>query len=869
MKLGQQSTTDLTYSCAVLTLDSACESCPLEHMGFPLLDERVLPPGEQVSEWSSCYGSSSSSEPPWYVDVYPRPVGSNRLCVLNKTDPQNQFHECISYDQYEAMQSEFSFGNGEFDAYEVVYGPYLSDECEAQCPPTSSEVFEPRCMPLSSYDSGLHSVCGGPYYSQEQCGTGCGSSSSTSNEPTCDPHVNVVTLSDGTVFVEVVCNKSSSSSSSSSFSPGNEGNSSSSSKCQLGEPPQTTKELCPDGSVHKTTYHVPNFKECTWSPLEYVQNECDTTSSSSCSQLKRHCLYSNFDTQSLSIVFSQEDKPPPCTYRHYCLPEGCVYLCEDPSLGTPMDSCPGGDCCGPGICDKDCVANEYANCIACAMYGGSWFFEGVGWQEWHDSNCGCCCVNNGSEEQCVENVKQSRCGPDGGLGLSLACGSYDPYGFHGSNHGSNQCAYSWSAGTCKSSSSSSSSNTSSSSSSLNETKWVCHFYSGCVEDTEGFGGTTYEECQANCGQYWTCQYYGCQQNPYYFELQFGEFRTYPECTTSCVERFDCDGYNGCWSQGIGTYGLTQAECAERCVVTDRVCDPYDPCRSVYGLVSDPQSYPPPPECPITGCDRYWDCTTSGCEQSPYYSLTGYTQSACQSACVQTFYCDNYSRCQEYYSDTFSYPYPDISSCEIECINRYYCDFTTGCLSYGYGTSGQDSCSNLALTGTCYHRYYCDENNGCTDAGWGPLQQGQIESCDSTSCVKYFICVEGTGCVDKYYAQGGSIPSGGYPTREQCASSCPVSGCTNPNSPNYDEYATCDDGSCLTCCNQGLCVVDDDSPCKGPNCNLLLDGCCDAGCLPCNGTIDDCSPTFQGGFTATGCDGSTINYPSCYDCPSGS
>jgi hypothetical protein len=63
---------------------------------------------------------------------------------------------------------------------------------------------------------------------------------------------------------------------------------------------------------------------------------------------------------------------------------------------------------------------------------------------------------------------------------------------------------------------------------------------------------------------------------------------------------------------------------------------------------------------------------------------------------------------------------------------------------------------------------------------------------------------------------------------------------------------------LTCKNQGLCVVNDND--DGANCNDVANGCCDNYCLEAG----DCSPTYQGSFTATGCDGKTIVYESCTD-----
>ena len=89
---------------------------------------------------------------------------------------------------------------------------------------------------------------------------------------------------------------------------------------------------------------------------------------------------------------------------------------------------------------------------------------------------------------------------------------------------------------------------------------------------------------------------------------------------------------------------------------------------------------------------------------------------------------------------------------------------------------------------------------------------------------------------------------------ECKCTGCIGGCTNPYSPNYDPKAQDDDGSCKTCQNQGLCVLDD--PDGGSNCNAIGNGCCDEYCL----TANDCSPTFQNSFTSK--DGN-YKYPSCY------
>lgn len=1084
MKIGQQSTTDATYACAVLKMDSACSVCPPEHMGMYLLEDRVVPKDSEFSEWPECQGSSSS-EPPWYLDVFPLPAEDNKLCVLNRADAQNQFYECITYAEYQTqppsslktgMSAFYKFddlsdssgngnslanpagvtfevgkvgnaavfnGSGQFltssapqpsssitlaawvylnpdvweafivdsvtgnnwegggsglvainggfirfylfyggcdpnpenctepldstdpvptgewhhvagtfdsstnvmslyidgqlnntktvqnrttpfggtlannfgigsnadgtyglmsgkidalgiwsralaiseisslcngglgtedlGAYQFMSGPYFAEECESQCPPTQSIPDSPKCIPLSDYDPAVHLVCGGPYYSQDQCGTGCGSSSSSDfhgdpsssseSNPTCEPTFKIITSPDGTILVVPTCSEGGSSSSSEDADQR-----SSSSACELGTPPENETVLCSDGTVSHRVFYMPNFRDCVWSPLTYTVNECPP-SSSSCEHLDRYCLYSQLNLNNLSVIFAQEDKPPPCTYRHYCLPEGCVYLCEDDSLGTPMESCLSGDCCGEGVCDRDCEAKSYANCIVCAMYGGYWFYQGQGWKSWHDSNCGCCCMSNGSEIECVGNVKEAKCKEGGGLSFSISCTPYDPYGFHGGNHGSNQCSFSWTPGECKSSSSSSSSfiSSSSSSSSSVQSNYICDFYTGCVQNYYGDWGTTLAECESTCLRNWTCYTDGCQQLWYYYPTQPGQFTKKEDCESLCLQRYACDSNSGCVNIGFATDGLLNCD---SCVVVDKVCDPYDPCRTVWGIGSPS---PTPVPCP-QGCEKYWDCTSYGCQQSYYYSLSGYNHDACKIACLETFYCDNYARCVGSYSDYYKNPYEDKSSCEFACTNRYYCDMINGCLPSGYGTYGAESCADLLATPECVHRYYCDEFSGCMDMGWG-YQQGYDLSCDSSSCVKYFVCVPGIGCVEKYIKSSESIPGDGYATFPECAASCKVAGCTNPNSPNYNQNATCDDGSCLTCCNQKKCVIDDDSPCRGPNCNALgssQSSCCDYGCLPCGTlTTSDCSPSFQGSFKATACDGSQIDYPSCFDCcPSG-
>lgn len=110
--------------------------------------------------------------------------------------------------------------------------------------------------------------------------------------------------------------------------------------------------------------------------------------------------------------------------------------------------------------------------------------------------------------------------------------------------------------------------------------------------------------------------------------------------------------------------------------------------------------------------------------------------------------------------------------------------------------------------------------------------------------------------------------------------CGKSGCTNPNAENYDPDATCDDGSCQTCCTEEKCRLSDD--CKGLDCNAFNGGqggpggnydCCDSGCLPCGDpSYRDCHESFDntvtggGNFVATKCDNTEIIYYDCYECP---
>jgi hypothetical protein len=134
------------------------------------------------------------------------------------------------------------------------------------------------------------------------------------------------------------------------------------------------------------------------------------------------------------------------------------------------------------------------------------------------------------------------------------------------------------------------------------------------------------------------------------------------------------------------------------------------------------------------------------------------------------------------------------------------------------------------------------------------------------------------------------PEGCYCCDGVCQAEPCVPGCTNPNAPNYNPSATCDDGSCETCCNQGLCVLEDPD-CLG-NCNSLTapngcnpagtteqEGpcvdCCDSYCQngcpdedPPQGAPNDCHSSFAASYVVTpemDCDGVGFTYENCFDC----
>jgi len=91
----------------------------------------------------------------------------------------------------------------------------------------------------------------------------------------------------------------------------------------------------------------------------------------------------------------------------------------------------------------------------------------------------------------------------------------------------------------------------------------------------------------------------------------------------------------------------------------------------------------------------------------------------------------------------------------------------------------------------------------------------------------------------------------------------TSGCTNPDACNYNPDATIDDGSCQDCSNAAvgettIQVCDDGDPCTMNDTEIILN-CNGVVCVPCVGTIVDCSTTDE--TTTQACndgDSCTIN-----------
>lgn len=310
-----------------------------------------------------------------------------------------------SYSEDDFTSSKFIFGidpaapslsfNGYVDDLRIVSAAvYKSNfvppdnKNDDYLPAIGDQVY---CIPLIDYDANIHEICGGPYYSKDQCGScnssssSSGSSSSSSAEIACFPIVSIVDMPDGSKAVDVICSDQPASSSSSFCIP---------------EVPPSEDIICPDGRQVGKTYYLPNFADCSWVAYHDIYGVCDGSSSSSsssfdCHEQVRHCLYSDFSLG--TSLFALEDKPPPCTYRTYCLPEGCVEICETEG-STPISSCDPA-CCTPGSCLLDCSTSvAVSNCIACGLLGGMWFSTSELLSAYLDQNCNLKCWSCSDDE---------------------------------------------------------------------------------------------------------------------------------------------------------------------------------------------------------------------------------------------------------------------------------------------------------------------------------------------------------------------------------------------------------------------------------------------------------------------------------------
>lgn len=153
---------------------------------------------------------------------------------------------------------------------------------------------------------------------------------------------------------------------------------------------------------------------------------------------------------------------------------------------------------------------------------------------------------------------------------------------------------------------------------------------------------------------------------------------------------------------------------------------------------------------------------------------------------------------------------------------------------------------------------CGDGTCCSEGQTCCLDEG---SGTYTCCNPGDTCCGGTCCPPGNNCCTESTTSPPYCS----ADPCPIPGCMYPGSPSYNPEATCDNGSCATCCNAGLCVVDDRD--AGANCNPVGNGCCDTFCL----TANDCSPSFiTGSGQLSSCDRDldgnpfTNEYPACLE-----
>lgn len=209
-------------------------------------------------------------------------------------------------------------------------------------------------------------------------------------------------------------------------------------------------------------------------------------------------------------------------------------------------------------------------------------------------------------------------------------------------------------------------------------------------------------------------------------------------------------------------------------------------------------------------------------------------------------CDDGTCCPQGKTCCLNQTTGEYACCDVCCGDGSCCDQGEFCcLDEDAGTY---TCCNATANEICCHGNCCAENSVCCDDG-SCCNQGQFCCLDEgagtyTCCDQGEICCNGSCCPAGHYCCTESTTSPPYCS----ADPCPIPGCMNPHSPNYNASATCDDFSCRTCCNAGLCVVFDRD--EGANCNDVGNGCCDEYC----NTALDCAPSYdQGSGPLTSCD----------------
>lgn len=270
--------------------------------------------------------------------------------------------------------NDLSF-EGNVDDLRFIVG---SSNYEAEFDPNVQDDFyertrRPYRLSVNNYDPEMHVICDGPHNYQGSY-VNCDLSSSSSSAVYLFPFFELSKQPDGSISLEITPKKEGIASGSSS---------SSSSYFCLPSPPPVTQDInCPDGKIIGKIYYLPDFSKCSWEPYYKVYGVCEDFSSSSssfsCNDSVRYCLYSNFSLN--PALFSLEEKPPPCQTKPFCYPDGCREECALDGTGTPLVSCYGQiECCIEGYCLLDCSNDFMApNCVVCGLLGGLWFGPNYG-----------------------------------------------------------------------------------------------------------------------------------------------------------------------------------------------------------------------------------------------------------------------------------------------------------------------------------------------------------------------------------------------------------------------------------------------------------------------------------------------------------